>query len=56
MVASSGKLENHYIVCGGGNTGRHVIAELAKNQQPVVLIELDEEKIESCKVIADLPP
>ena len=33
------KLKNHYIVCGGGMTGRHVIAELVRNKELVVLIE-----------------
>ena len=54
MEKQIGKLSNHYIVCGGGETGRHVIAELAKNRENVVLIELDEEKIDRCKLIADL--
>jgi len=48
------KLMNHYIVCGGGETGRHVITELVKNKENVVLVELDEEKIERCKMITDL--
>ena len=48
------KLKDHYIVCGGGETGRHVIAELVKNKEYVVLIELDEEKIEQCNDIGDL--
>ena len=48
------KLSNHYIVCGGGETGRPVIAELVKNGEPVVLIEKDEEIIERCKEIGDL--
>jgi voltage-gated potassium channel len=43
------KLNDHYIVCGGGETGRPVIAELIKNQEPVVLIEQSEESIEKCK-------
>jgi len=35
-------LENHYIVCGGGETGRHIIGELLGSELPVVLIEQDE--------------
>ena len=54
MDKQIGKLENHYIVCGGGETGRHVIAELAKNKESVVLVELEEEKIERCKEIVDI--
>ena len=43
------KLNNHYIICGGGETGRHVLAELVKNREHVVLIEHDEENIERAK-------
>ena len=43
------KLQNHYIVCGGGETGRHVIDELIKNKESVVLIEQEEAIIERCK-------
>jgi len=40
------KLNNHYIVCGGGSSGGHVLEELTKNKESVVLIELDESIIE----------
>ena len=48
------KLSNHYSVCGGGETGRPVLAELVKNGETVVLIEKDKESIERCKEIEDL--
>ena len=54
MEKEISKLKNHYIVCGGGETGRPVIAELIKNGEQVVLIEMDEEIIERCKEIGDL--
>ena len=54
MEKEISKLSNHYIVCGGGETGRPVIAELIKNGETVVLIEKDEESIERCKEIEDL--
>ena len=54
MEKEISKLNNHYIVCGGGETGRPVIAELIKNGEPVVLVEKDEEIIERCKEIGDL--
>ena len=54
MEKEISKLKNHYIVCGGGETGRPVIAELIKSGEPVVLIEMDEEIIERCKEIGDL--
>lgn len=48
------KLQNHYIVCGGGETGRHVLTELTRNKEPVVLVEHSEENIERCRDIGDL--
>ena len=54
MEKEISKLKNHYIICGGGETGRPVIAELIKNGEQVVLIEMDEEIIERCKEIGDL--
>ena len=45
------RLSNHYIVCGGGETGRHVLDELIKNKESVVLVEHDEENIERSKII-----
>ncbi|HCY86331.1 MAG TPA: potassium channel protein [Desulfobacteraceae bacterium] len=46
-------LSEHYIVCGGGKTGRPVLAELVKNQKKIVLIEADEEQIALCKTLVD---
>jgi len=40
------KLKNHYIVCGGGQTGRPLLEELSKNRERIVLIEKDQEKID----------
>jgi voltage-gated potassium channel len=48
------KLNSHYIVCGGGETGRHVLTELIKNMEQVVLIEHDEDNIERCTGVGDL--
>jgi len=48
------KLKNHYIVCGCGETGRHILAELIKSKEQVVLVEQNEENIERCRDIGDL--
>jgi len=45
------KLSDHFVVCGGGETGRPVITELIKNQERVVLIEQSDESIEKCKLL-----
>jgi voltage-gated potassium channel len=42
------QLEQHYIVCGGGETGRHIIDELLGSRKPVVLIEQDEDLVARC--------
>ncbi len=54
MIKQIQKLKNHIIVCGGGETGRPVLVELAKNKEFFVLIEKDEENIERCKSIENL--
>jgi voltage-gated potassium channel len=43
------KLSGHFIVCGGGETGRPLIAELVNNKEKVVLVEKDEENIRRCR-------
>ncbi len=48
------RLKEHYIVCGGGKTGRPLIAELVKNMKTAVLIEQSDEAIELCKPGLDL--
>jgi voltage-gated potassium channel len=45
------KLKDHYIVCGGGETGVPLISELAKNHETCVLVEFDEDKIKRCESI-----
>lgn len=39
------KLKDHYIVCGSGSTGVHIIAELVATQRPVIFIENNPERI-----------
>lgn len=48
------KLHQHFIVCGGGETGRHVIEELVKNMEKVVLIDHLEDNLEKSKNIKGL--
>jgi len=54
MTKRIGKLNGHYIVCGGGETGRHVLLELVKNREEAVLIEQAQEQIDRCKIRDDL--
>lgn len=54
MEKQIAKLKDHYIVCGVGDTGRHVLSELIKNKESVVLVEQDEEAIERCLSLENL--
>jgi len=54
MAKQIDKLKDHFIVCGGGETGSGVITELCQNKETAVLIEQDPERIERCKEICDL--
>lgn len=45
------KLRDHYIVCGGGETGYPLVEELLKNREKVVLIEQNEERLEICATL-----
>jgi voltage-gated potassium channel len=40
------KVQGHYIVCGVGRTGRHIVGELIKNRVPFVVIDKDVEKLD----------
>lgn len=42
MRRSLNAIEHHYIVCGAGRTGQHMIRELIQTERPFVLIDIDE--------------
>ena len=44
MSSKISALKDHYIVCGGGNTGRTIIEELRRTDRPFVVIEKNDEK------------
>lgn len=46
MKKAISALSSHYILCGGGETGRPLLNELIKNNEPVVLIETEMALIE----------
>lgn len=43
------ELQDHYIVCGFGRMGRHVSAELERQQKPFVIIDINESGVEACR-------
>lgn len=45
MIRTVDKLSNHYIVCGLGDTGVHVLDEMLKAEADFVGIESDEERL-----------
>lgn len=46
MTNSVEKLSNHYIICGLGDTGVHVLDEMLKSEVSFVGIEMEEERLE----------
>ena len=46
MIRNVDKLSNHYIICGIGDTGVHVLEEMVKAEVSFVGIELDEDRLE----------
>lgn len=53
MEKAIGKLSKHYILCGGGETGRPLLNELIKNRETVVLVESDRNRVETCRSISE---
>lgn len=47
------KMQDHFIVCGAGSTGKNIIVEMIKTLQPVVAIDVNEEEL---KELADKHP
>ena len=46
MEKQIGELKKHYIICGAGDTGLHVIDEFIKMKQSFVVIEQDDERLQ----------
>lgn len=46
MIRTVAKISNHYIICGLGDTGVHVLDEMLKSEANFVGIEIDEERLE----------
>jgi voltage-gated potassium channel len=55
MQKSIQKMKDHYIVCGGGETGRPLISELISNRESVVVIEREPVHVELVRDISDIP-
>lgn len=53
MLKKIKHLSNHYIVCGGGETGCPVLVELNKNNEPIVLVEKSKDTIKKCQTFIE---
>jgi len=49
MNAKIGALENHYLICGYGRTGRAVCANLSRENRPFVVIEQRPDRLEAMR-------
>lgn len=49
MKANVTKLRNHFVVCGFGRVGRSVADELARQNEPFVIVEKDREVFYQCQ-------
>ena len=54
MQKDISKMKDHYIVCGGGETGLPLISELVSNKESVVLIEQDPKQLERLESIGEI--
>ncbi|MBI3088338.1 MAG: potassium channel protein [Candidatus Omnitrophica bacterium] len=52
MEADISKLRGHIILCGAGETGRHIAAELLKARVPFVVIDKDGERLKALDAAA----
>lgn len=51
MEADIRKLDDHVILCGAGDTGRHIAEELSKTRVPFVVIDQDGDRINALEKI-----
>ena len=41
------KMQNHYILCGAGETGEYVVAQFVQAKAPYIVIESDKERVDA---------
>lgn len=47
MEKKVGKLKNHYIICGAGDTGHYIVNQFTKRKVPYVVIDKEPAKVEN---------
>ncbi|MGD0695859.1 MAG: potassium channel protein [Terriglobia bacterium] len=55
MLKQIRELKDHFIVCGAGEVGQHVVKELMKTRNLFVVIDHDEARIEKMHQLGDFP-
>ncbi len=43
------ELDQHYIICGGGKTGRHMIREMIQTERRFVVLDVDEPRVRALR-------
>ena len=55
MLKQIRDLQNHFIVCGAGETAYHVVKELLKTEHPFVVIDHDDEQLAKIQSLGTFP-
>lgn len=57
MTRETNRLQDHYVVCGGGDNGEHVVRELSDTGRPFVLVDQHEGRVRElhAKFAAEFP-
>lgn len=49
MIETIKKMSDHYIVCGAGTIGAHIVQELHRTKRRLVVIDIDEPRLEALR-------
>ncbi len=55
MLRQIRDMQDHFIICGAGETGLHVVQELQKTGNPFVVIDHDEERLARIRHLGEFP-
>ena len=49
------ELKNHIVVCGAGETAKHIARELVQTRTPFVIVEVDPDRVQALQRVGDVP-
>jgi voltage-gated potassium channel len=55
MLKEIAALDNHFIICGVGETGRHIVSELIEIKRPFVAIDTHQDRLEKLRALSEFP-